>query len=293
MSADHPHRDLPQPSLFDGEPPTSRPESVGEISVSYGDASSILTPASGFMSAYDYTLNPYVGCSFGCRYCYAAFFSRDEDLQQSWGDWVSVKQNAIELLRKKRRSSIQGRTIYMSSATDPYQPIERHLELTRALLQELIPHQPRLVIQTRSGLATRDIDLFQQFEHVRVNMTINTDDEEVRRSFEPRSPTSAVRLRAIKEITDAGIDTCITMTPLLPLLNPESFAKSLRSTGVQRFVVQRFHPQRGRFIAGTSAEANAILEHHHWSQESYVLACRTIRHFVPSLEEGQAGFEPA
>ena len=82
------------------------------------------------MDAYDFTLNPYSGCSFGCTYCYAAFFSRDAEKRDAWGYWVNVKENA-EALLKKRRRSLDGKRIYMSSVTDPYQPIERELKLTR------------------------------------------------------------------------------------------------------------------------------------------------------------------
>ncbi|MCY4618545.1 MAG: radical SAM protein, partial [Chloroflexi bacterium] len=87
------------------------------------DAQQILTRGAGYLSDYDYSLNPYVGCAFGCSYCYAAFFA-PFDKQESWGDWVRVKQNAAAKLTRMRRS-LEGKTIYMSSATDPYQPIER------------------------------------------------------------------------------------------------------------------------------------------------------------------------
>lgn len=173
---------------------------IGKTETSYKNASGILTAAKGFMSAYDYTLNPYSGCAFGCTYCYAAFFSRSLDLRQNWGHWLQVKQNAVELLKKFRKKSLQYKCIYMSSVTDPYQPIEKELELTRDLLKELLVyHQPRLVVQTRGPLVTRDIDLFQQFLHVQVNMTITTDNEQVRKVFEPLCPSNNIRLEAIKK----------------------------------------------------------------------------------------------
>ena len=166
--------------------PDDKPTSVGKSEVTYKNAASILTAAKGFMGTYDYTLNPYSGCSFGCTYCYAAFFSRTEEQRKNWGYWVQVKENALQLLVKFRTKSLRDKTIYMSSVTDPYQPIERELNLTRGLLKELIDfHQPRLVIQTRSPLVTRDIDLFKQFNVIQVNMTITTDSEKVRKVFEP------------------------------------------------------------------------------------------------------------
>lgn len=76
---------------------------IGQSEVIYKAAASILTEAKGFMESYDYTLNPYSGCSFGCTYCYAAFFSRTEEQRKNWGYWVRVKENALQLLIKFRK----------------------------------------------------------------------------------------------------------------------------------------------------------------------------------------------
>ena len=208
------------------------------------------------MDAYDYTLNPYSGCSFGCTYCYAAFFSRDVEKRDSWGYWVVVKENAPELLEKRKPGTLDGNLIYMSSVTDPYQPVERELGLTRRLLEIMVDRQDKvkLVVQTRSPDVVRDCDLFSRIEEnggrVQVNMTA-TDDEDIRRTFEPFCPSNPVRLRAISAVQSAGIDTCITMTPLLLVSSPYAFADSLRGTGVQKFIAQPFHFQGGKFLAGT------------------------------------------
>ncbi len=93
--------------------------SVGKSEITYKSASTILTEGKGFMDGYDYTLNPYSGCSFGCTYCYAAFFSGSEDQRKNWGHWVHVKENALQLLIKKRKKSLKDKTIYMSSVTGP------------------------------------------------------------------------------------------------------------------------------------------------------------------------------
>ena len=236
--------------------PIAGPDRIGQAAVTYAPTAQLLTKPAGFMDAYDFTLNPYSGCSFGCTYCYAAFFSRDVEKRDSWGYWVNVKENA-EALLKKRRRSLDGKRIYMSSVTDPYQPIERELKLTRRLLQVMVERgeKPKLVVQTRSPLVTRDCDLFKAIEEnggrVQVNMTVTTDDEDIRRTFEPFCPSNMARLRAIGEVQDAGIDTCITMTPLLLVSSPYAFADSLRDTGVQKFIAQPFHFQRGKFLAGT------------------------------------------
>ncbi len=116
----------------------------------------------------------------------------------------------------------------MSSVTDPYQPLERKLELTRRILRVLAGrHRPKLVIQTRSPIAARDTDLFRKIEQgggrVQVNMTVTTDDEDVRKTFEPGCPSNPARLKAIREIREAGIQACITMPP-------RSWSAALRSS---------------------------------------------------------------
>jgi hypothetical protein len=274
-----------------GDEISPTPVSFGGARISYREASQVLTPASGFMSSYDYTLNPYSGCSFGCSYCYAAFFVRDVELQRSWGDWVAVKENALALLRS-RRKSLAGLSIYMSSVTDPYQPVERKLRLTRSVLGELVEHQPKLVIQTRSGLVKRDLDLLQKFKDVRVNMTVTTDDEEVRRAFEPKCPTLKVRLEAAKALIEAGVATNITMTPLLPVRCPERFAEDLLATGVTDYVVQPFHVERGRFVAGTGARAVELTTRLGWGESEYQATVSVLRSHLPNLIEGREGFAP-
>lgn len=267
--------------------------SIGKTEVEYKTASSILTNASGFMETYDFTLNPYSGCSFGCTYCYAAFFSRTEEQRKNWGYWIQVKENALQLLIKFRKKPLHDKTIYMSSVTDPYQPIEKELKLTRSLLRELVDfHQPRLVIQTRSPLVTRDIDLFKQFKAIQVNMTITTDSENVRKVFEPLCPSNASRMKAIKEVNDAGVNTCITMTPLLPIEDAESFAINLKETGIKKFIVQPFHSDRGKFIAGTRDSAMKLIKDMNWTNEKYKEIESILIKHIPEIGIGKDGFKP-
>ncbi|MBA3285910.1 MAG: radical SAM protein [Nitrosopumilus sp.] len=265
---------------------------IGKTEIQYKKVSSILTKASGFMESYDYTLNPYSGCSFGCTYCYAAFFSRTEEQKKNWGYWVQVKENALQLLMKFRKKPLIGKTIYMSSVTDPYQPIERELNLTRSLLKELSDfHQARLVIQTRSPIVTRDIDLFKRFKAIQVNMTITTDSENVRKVFEPLCPSNTSRLKAIKEVNDAGINSCITMTPLLPVENAEAFAIKLKETGIKKFIVQPFHSDKGKFIAGTREAAMNLIKELNWTSEKYKEVEAILIKHIPEIGIGKEGFK--
>lgn len=217
------------------------------------------------MGDYDFTLNPYSGCSFGCTYCYAAFFSRDVGKRDSWGKWVNVKENAVELVKKRKPGSLDGKLIYMSSVTDPYQPVERQLKLTHGILQAMVDRgdRPKLVVQTRSPDVVEDCDLFRQIEEnggrVQVNMTVTTDDEDIRRTFEPHCPANPRRLDAIGKVHAEGIDTCITMTPLLLVTSPYAIADSLVATGVQKFIAQPFHFKQGKFLAGTRDGAHELM----------------------------------
>jgi DNA repair photolyase len=218
---------------------------------------------------------------------------RDQERRERWGQWVRVKENALDLLRKQRRKPLDGVTIYLSSVTDPYQPLERKIGLTRALLEELATyHRARLVVQTRSPLVTRDLDLFRRFLAVQVNMTVTTDDEEVRKVFEPGCPSIERRLRAIAEIRQAGIPTCITLTPLLPVADPPGFAERLKATGVERFVVQYLHAERGQFAAGTRAAAVALSHERGWDEAAYGRTVEILRAALPHLAEGRDGFVP-
>lgn len=283
-----------QGSLFNSaSEDEARPERLGHADIEYLKSGSILTPGNGFMAAYDFTLNPYSGCSFGCTYCYAAFFSRNQKLSDNWGYWIKVKENAVGLLQKKRPHSLTGKSIYMSSVTDPYQPIEKKLELSRGLLKEMLrQHQPRLVIQTRSPLVTRDLDLLSKFENVQVNMTVTTDSEDVRRAFEPTCPSNKVRLKAISEVERAGINACITLTPLLPVSDPEVLSEQLLETGVKRFIIQPFHPTRGKFIAGTRAAAQEAIERYKWTESRYKQVLQLLQKKLPNVGLGKDGFAP-
>jgi len=270
---------------------SKRPTRLGLAVIEYKAASGILTKPTGFMEGYDFTINPYSGCAFGCAYCYAAAFAPDVHSAENWGQWVTVKENALERLRRGRRD-LRGKSIYISSVTDPYQPIEKHLELTREILRELIRHQPRIVIQTRGPLVTRDIDLLKQFEIAQVNMTVTTDSEEVRRAFEPACPGNRQRLDAIAAVCSAGVQSCITMTPLLPVVNAESFVEQLLATGVKRFIVQPFHAKKGQFAAGTKDTAEPLIERYNWSGPGYVAVRDVLRRRLPYLGEGKDGFAP-
>jgi len=175
---------------------------------------------------YDYCLNPYTGCQLNCKYCYARLFiKRFTGHKEPWGQFVDVKVNAPELLKKQLVRAKPG-NVWISSVTDPYQPLEAKYELTRQCLKELVERQFPVSIQTKSDLVLRDLDLFQGFEKIEVGLTATTDDEKVSKLFEPNASTIRQRLTALEKIHSKGINTFAFIGPILPG-NPEKLVKSL------------------------------------------------------------------
>lgn len=256
------------------------------------NARSIFSEATGFIrrGGFDWTCNPYLGCSFGCIYCYAMFLPQNRRPREDWGKWFQAKVNAVELARRQARK-VAGNCVYMSSVTDPYLPAERTLELTRGILEVLIRHQPRLLIQTRGPLVARDIDLLRQFQSVRVNVSIPTDSEEVRRAFEPKAPALEKRWEAIQTVKEAGIPVGICVTPMLPLQDVEAFVERLAAFAPDVLVTQDFHDADTGFGADTAETAKRLLQTHRWTREDY-LRCRDGLRERLQVWEAEAGFFP-
>jgi len=252
------------------------------------------------MSQYKFTLNPYGGCAFGCEYCYAKSFAPSAKQRDTWGQWVLVKSNAPELVARACRSGVlnSGDPVYMSSVTDPYQPVERRLEVTRAVLRAILDSgvQPRLTIQTRSPLVTRDIGLFARFEKLRVNITITTDSDDVRRRYEPRCPPIRARMEAASTLSAAGVRIGISISPMLPLKNPEAFGAILADLGAEEYTTQYLKPGRAQFAAGTNVEALRRVRDDGWGVREYRQARHVLARILGDerpLLEGVAGFAPA
>lgn len=281
------------------EPPPIASRPHGRTSVTYVQSRSILTPTSGFLRRYKYSLNPYIGCGFGCEYCYGRFFARSAAKREAWGQWVSVKANARELIEHVCRSGglATGDAVYMSSVTDPYQPIEQRLGLTRAILEAMLSCgiQPRLTIQTRSPITTRDIDLFQRFEKIRVNFSIPTDAEDVRLRYEPHAPSIAARFRAAAQIRDAGIPLGVSVTPTLPIHDIEAFSVRLAALNADGYSTQYLKPERSSFGAGSTRGVLQKVEEDAWGLREYSRARESIAKALGEhkiLYEGANGYAP-
>ena len=185
-------------------------------------AKTVLTKTS--LPGCDYVINPYNGCQFACMYCYAAQIARWKHPGEEWGSFLDVKINAPELLKKeleklaKKFKSKNFGTIWFSSITDPYTGLEAKYQLTRQCLQVLIDfdYQGLVSLQTKSGLITRDMDLFKKLKNVSIGFTVTTLDDKVSRFLEVAAPPVSARIEAIKKLTTAGISTYAFIGPLLP-----------------------------------------------------------------------------
>ncbi len=161
---------------------------------------------------------------------------------ENWGSWVDVKQGIHE---KYKREMINLRkrgkqvTIFMSSATDPYQSVEYKEKITRALLEVMVEFPPDfLFVQTRSALVTRDIDLFLLLKgRLRISITVETDDDRIRKVFTPQAPPIEGRLKAIKQLKENGLPVQVAVAPVLPFSS--SFPERL-SQLVNRIVIDDF-----------------------------------------------------
>src|SRR3954454_20769838 len=197
-----------------------------------------------------WSINPYIGCAFGCAYCYARYTHRyvmeraatDEKMTDMLGDaynklppWLAfernifVKRNAPEVLSRTLRFGsdrhlklLSGESIVIGTATDPYQPAERRYRVTRGLLEVLADHPGLSVcIITKSPLITRDIDLLRRINRISsltVHLSLITLDRELARKLEPRAPTPEARVRALARLRDADIETGINVMPVLPAI---------------------------------------------------------------------------
>jgi DNA repair photolyase len=209
-------------------------------SVEPEDARSILRPQKDPVYGFGFTLNPYRGCSHGCRYCYVRQYPAQVPGAErgtlhgieEWGRWIAPKMNAPELLWRERHK-LHDQTVFMASATDPYQPIERDLRLTRRCLEVLLRcPTTRVIVHTRSPLILQDAGLLKAFgERLSVGFSIPTDDDTVRQVTEPDAPPIPTRWSAVERLAAAGIRVSIAAAPLMPVRDAEAFARRAKASG--------------------------------------------------------------
>ena len=159
----------------------------------------------------DYSVNPYVGCTHGCKYCYASFMKRFTGHPEAWGTFLDVKYWPVIKDPKK----YAGKELFIGSVTDPYLPQEERYGRTRALLEQLRGSGAKISIATKSDLVLRDLELIKSFPHARVSWSSNTLDEDFKNDMDCAVSIER-RLAAMKVFHDAGVRTTCFISPIFP-----------------------------------------------------------------------------
>jgi DNA repair photolyase len=171
---------------------------------------------------FTWTINPYRGCEFACKYCYARYTHEFMEMRDGmeFEQKIYVKQHAAGLLRNDLRRVKPGESIALGTATDPYQPAERRYEATRGILEEFARHRGyELGIVTKSNLIVRDLDLLKDVakrNRLSVHMTVTTLDVELARILEPRAPRPDLRIDAVRVLAQAGLRVGVSCSPVFP-----------------------------------------------------------------------------
>ena len=184
----------------------------------------------------DYSLNPYFGCEHCCRYCYSPSVFRGSIAPSSWGSFVKIKKNILEVLRNDLKKKIEG-VIGLSTVTDPYQPIEKQSKLTRDCIKLISGSKFKLSIQTKSILFLRDIEVMER-NKTDIGITITTLDNNLAHILEPNSSAPYERMSAIAKAASKGFNSWIFLGPIIPRVNDDidridEILKFARKNGVR------------------------------------------------------------
>ncbi|MFB0919244.1 MAG: radical SAM protein [Clostridiaceae bacterium] len=211
----------------------------------YIKTKSILTPVkkSDYWFDFDYGMNIYRGCSHGCIYC----DSRSDCYGVDDFDTVKPKADVIAMLRTELKTKRKTGIIGTGAMSDPYNPLEKKLELTRKALEEINANNFGVFITTKSSLVTRDIDILKKINETSttmVSITITSSDDKLSKKIEPRVSSSSERFKALKELSDAGIFTGVLFMPVLPFIedNEENVINMVRLASMSgaRFIYPMF-----------------------------------------------------
>lgn len=165
------------------------------------------------LPASDYVINPYIGCPHACKYCYARFMKRFTNHPEAWGSFIDIKHCDKNIRSKK----LEGKSVFLSSVTDCYNPYEEKYEITRNILYQLKDIKCSVTISTKSNLILRDMDLLRQFKDLTIAVSINTLNESFRSDMDLAS-TVEERISALKILSEQGFYTVVFISPIFPLL---------------------------------------------------------------------------
>ncbi len=194
---------------------------------------------------FEYCLNPYIGCSHGCIYCYATFMKRFRNHPEEWGSFVDVKANLPDVLRKEVKKKRNGE-VGIGTVQDAYQPIETKYQITRQAIKILIENNFPFEILTKSSLVVRDIDMFKGYDKVCVEVTLTTLDENIRKIFEPQAASVPARIKALENLIENRIETNVFFGPVIPYFSDSAqhirkvFTK-IQEIGIKRVLVDKLN----------------------------------------------------
>lgn len=250
---------------------------------------SLLSPSG--IPGMDYSINPYVGCSHACAYCYAHYMQRYSGHAEPWGTFVDAKVNAPQVLMRQLRRTRPAAALFMSSVTDPYQPLERRFRITRRILEILAPLPHSLAVHTKSSLIERDIPILGRFRDISVTFTIVTGDEKAARILEPGASPVGERLRVLAELARAGIEAGVFIAPIIPFvteLHLPSLLERLAAAGVRHIMLDDLHylPRiKDRlFPALRRYQSDLIARYQHIPQDYYQRIAHTVLEFCRRRE---------
>lgn len=249
--------------------------------ISVATKSAIITKST--FSNYDACINPYVGCVFGCSYCYVRFFVKDPE--KEWGEFVKLRLHLADKLPKELQKGyfrfadgkvdgkmthklmkVEDTRLVIGTMTDPYQPAEKTHRITRTALEILTaegaPQFAKVGIFTRSPLVLQDIELIKKLPRARVHFTVTPFPAKILRAIEPYSPITESRWAVVKALKEAGIRTHVNVSPVIPQLSEEfipDFVKKLVELEVDEYFVDPMQPYSDSFAAfKTACESQAV-----------------------------------
>jgi DNA repair photolyase len=274
-----------------------------KLAVTTAATTSPLISKTGF-KGYDYCLNPYVGCGFGCSFCYVRFFIRDPN--HDWGEFVRVRKHAFTKLARELKKPARGqgvlkvnkkgknyrtagpilkdangdpiliykdKRLVIGTMTDPYQPIERKNRVTRQILKKLldVPTFRKIGIFTRSPIVLEDLDLIKKLPRARIHYSISPFQPDIMKKLEPLAIRTNRRLDTIKKIKDAGIRVHVNVAPAVPHYSESMtfpLAEELGKIGVDEFFVDPVQP----YDASFTKMDECLRSDPHWLQVSKILS---------------------
>jgi DNA repair photolyase len=227
------------------------------------------------ISVIDYAINPYYGCAHKCQYCYAVFMKKFTGHTEPWGDFVDVKVNAPE----------KSSRISFSTVCDPYQPLELKYQITRQCLEILMSYRHSVSILTKSTIVVRDIDILSRLHKIKVSFTITTTDEKVRKVFEPGTPSTEKRFKALRTLSHSGIRASVFVAPVLPYLsdsekNLADILKSAKLSGAEYVMFDTLNPYPKvwhnvrRLVKNHFPEAMECYDYYHSNRRMYKVRLR-------------------